>query len=208
MTAAGGVEVLLFDLGGVVIDIDFDRIFARWAEHAGCDPSRFRVRLADDAAYQRHERGEIDAAQFFAGVRSTFGIDIPDAQLLDGWNAIFVGETPGMSRLLADAARRFPLYAFTNTNRAHEQYWSRRFSGVLAHFQGIFVSSTMGSRKPEAAAFDHVIRAIGVPANRILFFDDSAVNIAGARARGLQAVHVGSIADVEGALADLGVDDI
>ena len=73
----------------------------------------------------------------------------------------------------------------------------------LAHFRGIFVSSTIGLRKPDAVAFDHVVEAIGVPADRILFFDDSAVNIAGARARGLQAVQVGSIADVERALAEL-----
>ncbi|HLN07847.1 MAG TPA: HAD family phosphatase [Xanthobacteraceae bacterium] len=197
------VEALLFDLGGVVIEIDFDRVFARWAEHSGCDPSRFRARFPDGTGYEHHERGEIDADRFFANLRSSFGIDIPDAQLLDGWNALFVGEVPGMASLLAGAARQFPLYAFTNTNRAHEQRWSKRFSGALRHFRDIYVSSTIGLRKPDGEAFDYVVRAIGVPAGRILFFDDSITNIEGARARGLQAVRVGSVADVESALAGL-----
>jgi glucose-1-phosphatase len=198
---ANTADVLLFDLGRVVIDIDFDRAFARWAEHAGCDPARFRERFPHGTGYERHETGEIDADAYFANLRSSFGIDISNAQMLDGWNAIFVGEMPGMSGLLTRAARRFPLYAFTNSNREHELYWSRRYSDVLRHFKEIYVSSTIGLRKPEAEAYDYVVQAIGVPADRILFFDDSPVNIDGARARGLQAVQVRSSADVASALA-------
>jgi putative hydrolase of the HAD superfamily len=58
-------------------------------------------------------------------------------------------------------------------------------------------------RKPEAEAYDYVVRAIGVSADRIVFFDDSLENIEGARARGLQAVHVKSGADLADALAVL-----
>ena len=58
-------------------------------------------------------------------------------------------------------------------------------------------------RKPKAEAYDYVVRAIGVSANRIVFFDDTVENIEGARARGLQAVHVKSGADLADALAVL-----
>ena len=54
-------------------------------------------------------------------------------------------------------------------------------------------------------AYDHVVKEIGVPAARIVFFDDSADNIEGARARGLVAVHVTSTRDVADALAALGI---
>ena len=67
----------------------------------------------------------------------------------------------------------------------------------------VYVSSTIGLRKPEAEAYDYVVRAIGVSADRIVFFDDSLENIEGARARGLQAVHVKSGADLADALAVL-----
>jgi putative hydrolase of the HAD superfamily len=195
------VDALVFDLGRVVIDIDFERAFARWAEHAGCDPQFIGKRFSPDAAFQRHERGEIAGEAYFAGLCNSLGIDLTHAQMLDGWNAIFVGEMPGMAELLAAAARRLPLYALTNSNREHELYWSREFAGILRHFREIYVSSTIGSRKPDAEVYRHVVGAIGVPAERIVFFDDKFENIEGARACGLQAVLVTSIADVANALA-------
>ena len=133
------------------------------------------------------------------------GITLSDAQFLEGWNAIFAGEMPGIAALLARAAKRLPLYAFSNTNRAHVEHFSEAYAGVLGHFREIFLSSTIGLRKPDAAAYDHVVKAIGVPAGRIVFFDDSAENIKGARARGLTAVHVTSPDDVAHALAALGL---
>jgi len=200
-----GTDALLFDLGGVVIDIDFNRAFARWAKHAGCDERHVRERFSQDAAYCRHEVGEIGIADYFASLRDSLGIDLSDAQLLDGWNAIYIGEIPGVAALLARARERIPLYAFTNTNRAHEACWSVQFAGIATLFTKVFVSSTMGLRKPERAAFELVVKDIGVPAGRIVFFDDNPDNVAGARACGLQAVHVTSRADVERTLAALGL---
>jgi putative hydrolase of the HAD superfamily len=198
-------DALLFDLGRVVLDIDFSRALDCWAGHAGCEPAHLVGRFSPDDAYKRHERGEISDAEFFAALRGSLGIDVSDAQFLEGWNAIFAGEMPEIAGLLARAARRLPLYAFSNTNRAHEAHFSKSFAPVLAHFQKVFLSSTIGLRKPDAAAYDHVVREIGVPADRIVFFDDVVENIEGARARGLQAVHVTSTRDVADALAALGI---
>ena len=107
--------------------------------------------------------------------------------------------------MLAKAGQRMPLYAFSNTNPAHVAHFSRAYADVLGHFREIFLSSTIGLRKPDAEAYDHVVKAIGVPASRILFFDDVAANIEGARSRGLAAVHVTSMDDVAKALTALGI---
>jgi FMN phosphatase YigB (HAD superfamily) len=198
-------DALLFDLGRVVLDIDFSRALACWSGHAGCEPAQLIERFSPDDAYKRHERGESSDAEFFAALRDSLGIKVTDAQFLEGWNAIFAGEMLGIEALLARAAQRLPLYAFSNTNRAHEAHFSQAFAGVLGHFQKLFLSSTIGLRKPDAAAYDHVVKAIGVPAERIVFFDDSLENIEGARARGLLAVHVTSTRDVAEALEALGI---
>jgi glucose-1-phosphatase len=203
LLAPGSADALLFDLGRVVIDIDFNRTLASWAEHAGCEPADLVARFVRDDVYKRHERGEIDDATFFAGLRASLGIDVADQQLLAGWNALFIGEMAGMAPLLARAGQRVPLYAFSNTNRAHEAHVTQHFADILGHFREIFLSSTIGLRKPDAGAYDHVVKAIGVPAARIVFFDDLMENIEGARARGLTAVHVTSTRDVADALAAL-----
>ena len=201
----GSTDALLFDLGRVVIDIDFSRAIDCWAGHAGCRPSEIAARYVRDEDYQRHETGAISDAEYFASLRTSLGIDLSDAQFLEGWNAIFAGEMPGIAPLLARAANRLPLYALSNTNRSHVEHFSVAHADLLGHFRDLYLSSTIGLRKPDRAAYDHVIGAIGVPASRILFFDDLAENIEGARASGLMAVHVTSSADVADALTALGI---
>lgn len=199
------VDVLLFDLGRVVLDINFDSVMATWADHAGCAPAELASRFVVNDSFKHHETGRIDDATFFADLRQSLGVGLTDAQFLEGWNAIFAGEMPGIAPLLAGAAQRLPLYAFSNTNPAHVTHFSKAYADVLSHFREIFLSSSIGLRKPDAEAYDHVVKAIGVPASRILFFDDSAANIEGARARGLHAVHVTSMDDVARALTALEV---
>ena len=203
--SAHSADALLFDLGRVVLDIDFNKVVAIWAGHAGCAPAQLVGRFSPNDAWRRHERGEISDAAFFDGLRGSLGIAISDAQFLEGWNAIFTGEMPDIAAQLARAEQHLPLYAFSNTNGAHVAHFSQAYAGVLGHFREIYLSSSIGLRKPEAAAYDHVVKAIGVPASRIVFFDDSAENIAGARARGLTAVHVTSPHDVAKTLAALGI---
>ena len=203
--APGDADALLFDLGRVVLDIDSSRTLQCWAGHAGCEPVQLGQRFRHNEMYQRHETGEISDEAFFAGLRSSLGIDISDSQFAEGWNAIFVGEIPGIRQLLARAARRLPLYAFSNTNAPHVAFFSGQYAEVLGHFRQIFLSSTIGLRKPDAEAYDHVVQAIGVPAGRIVFFDDLAENIEGARERGLKAVLVNSAEDVATALEALGI---
>ena len=201
----GSADALLFDLGRVVLDVDFNKTLACWAAHAGFEPAQLVDRFALDDTYKRHETGEITDAEFFASLRGSLGISLSDDQFLDGWNAIFSGEMPGISALLARASQHLPLYAFSNTNGAHVAHFSRAYADVLGHFREIFLSSSIGLRKPDAAAYDHVVRAIGAPAPRIVFFDDLAENIEGARACGLIAVHVTAPHDVAEALAALGI---
>jgi putative hydrolase of the HAD superfamily len=206
LLSPGAADALLFDLGRVVLDIDFSKVVACWAGHAGCEPAHLAGRFSwRDEFYQQHEKGEISDAEFFAALRALLGVELSDAQFLQGWNEIFAGEMPGIAPLLQRAAQRLPLYAFSNTNAAHVEHFSETYAGVLGHFREIFLSSAIGLRKPDAAAYDHVVKAIGVPASRIVFFDDLAENIEGARACGLTAVHVTSPDDVAHTLAALGI---
>jgi len=193
----------------VVIDLDQARAHARWAELASVPMSDIaalvRERILAKEAYCRHERGEISDAQFFAHLRQQLKLALSDAQFVDGWNSIFIGEIPGIRRVLANLQGLLPLYAFSNTNVAHHAYWSRHFRDLLAPFRKIYLSHEIGARKPEPAAFRTVVADMGLAPDRVLFFDDSAENVAGARACGLMAVEVTTAAQIEAALCDFGV---
>lgn len=198
--ALGPVQALLFDLGGVLVELDWEAVFAYWAGRCGADPAALRERFAFDAAYERHERGEIAAGEYFEALRARLGIALPDADFHAGWNRVFAREIAPTVALLRRIDPRMPLYLFSNTNAVHHAAWSRRYAEALAPFREVFVSSGIGMRKPQRAAFEHVANAIGAAPSRILFFDDSDANVAGARAAGMRAVHVRSPRDVERAV--------
>jgi glucose-1-phosphatase len=201
----GDADALLFDIGRVVLDIDFDKAVACWAAHADRTPSDIAARFVRGETYRNHEVGKISDADYFDSLRTLLGVRLTDEQFLEGWNAIFAGEMPDIARLLPRAAEKMPLYAFSNTNPAHVEYFSKAYAGLLGNFRELYLSSTIGLRKPDAAAYDHVVKSIGVPASRIVFFDDLAENIEAARAYGLKAVHVRSSDDIADALAALGI---
>jgi len=203
--SAAKVDALLFDLGGVIMSIDWERAFSRWAADSGQRSEVLRSRYRFDAPYERHERGEIDAREYYAALRSSLGIDLTDEQFAAGWGAIFTGEIAETVELLRSVKGRVPMYAFSNTNVAHQRIWSKQFESALGLFEKVFVSCELGSRKPQREAFEMISRSIGVPRERILFFDDTLENVDGARDAGLQAVHVKTPQDVKDALRRVGI---
>ena len=203
MSVQARVEAVVFDLGGVLLEIDFGRVFAAWAEYAGVSPEVIRARYRMDAAYEQHERGEISARQYFSSLRDSLGISLSDAQFEAGWNEVVRGEIPGVAALIAQAAQRLPLYVFSNTNAMHYAHWGPSHAGLLKRFRRLFMSHEMGLRKPEARAFEHIAAEIGVRLPKLLFFDDTAENVHAALALGMQAVQVTSTEDVRIALSRL-----
>ena len=193
-------QALLFDLGGVILQIEFDRAIQAWADSAGVPAEQVGARFSLDAGYEAHERGELDPAGYCAHLRQTLGLDLPDEPLLAGWNQIFVGEVPEVGPLLASLAKSLPLYAFSNTNTAHRTFWQARYRGILAPFSQVFCSCDLGLRKPTTDAYLEVCERIGVAPARIVFFDDVLENVEGARTAGLRAHQVNSATDIRAAL--------
>jgi putative hydrolase of the HAD superfamily len=191
------VKALLFDIGGVVIDFDFQRVFARWAGDSGRRIEEIQSKFSFDHRFEAFERGEIKATDYFHSLRSTLGIDISDGQFEEGWNSVYIGEIEGMARLLEFARQRLPIYAFTNSNAVHKTVWSTQFGKILSRFHTVFNSSDIGHRKPEPDAFHFIADATGIDLHQTVFYDDLAENIAGAQAVGMKTVHVRSICDVE-----------
>jgi FMN phosphatase YigB (HAD superfamily) len=199
------VDALIFDLGGVLVDVDFRRVLAEWAIAANVAQDRLAARFGPDEAYCAHERGELNETEYFASLRESLAIDLRDEQFLSGWNAIFGAPIEGMEWLVRALSRKLPVYVFSNTNRAHRAHWGPRYRALLAPIREVICSCDIGLRKPDPQAFLHVASRIGVKPSRAVFFDDLEDNVAGARAAGLHAFRSVCAADIRNALEQLGI---
>ena len=198
------IEALLFDMGGVVIDIDFDQALQIWKEYSALPIGEIQRRFTMDAAYERHERGEIDASEYFAHIRNVLELDASDSDIVLGWNAIFIGEIAETVNSILSVRDQIPCFAFTNSNPTHQVTWMAAYPRVVTSFHRIFVSCEIGLRKPERAAFNAIADATGINLAAMLFFDDSIENVVGARDAGLPAVHVKTPLNVKQALVEFG----
>ena len=196
-------QALVFDLGGVLIDIDFGRAFAAWSGAAGVPAAAIAARFSVDEPYCAHERGEIDERGYFAHLRCELGIELPDDILRAGWNAIIGEPLPGIDAVVRELAQRFPLYVFSNTNAAHVAHFTPRLRSLFAHFRRVLTSCDVGKRKPEPEAFARLATLIGAPPSGLVFYDDAQENVAGARRAGLQAHRVRSAAEIRAISANL-----
>ncbi len=190
------IDAIVFDLGGVLVDVDFRRALERWAAGTGEPAEHLAGRFRRDDAYCAHERGELDDARYFAHLRSVLGMAIGDEQMLAGWNAALGEPLPGVEALVRRLASRVPLYVFSNTNPAHIAHFTPRYRSLLSHFRATYTSCAIGARKPEAQAFARVAERIGAPPARLAFFDDLEENVAGAARAGLQAFRVSSADEI------------
>lgn len=197
------VSALLFDLGGVLFNISFDRALEGWQSMSTLSKDEMRRAFSFDEAYQRHERGEMRREEYFDHLRRRLQLRGSDDEIEMAWNAIFLDEIPSTLALVQEARHRFPCYAFSNSNHTHCRAWRAKYPRIIEAFDRVFVSCDIGVRKPEAAAFMYIADNIGVAPGSILFFDDTHENVTGAVAAGLQAVHVRGPADVEGVLRTL-----
>jgi putative hydrolase of the HAD superfamily len=182
------IRAAIFDLGGVVIDIDLTAIPRRLAELTGASAGTIEAILRQ-GDYDRLDSGRMDTAEFHRWFVERLGHPIPLADFEDGWNALYRGLIPGIDRLLPDLAGRLRLVALTNTNDSHARRWRPLYAPILSHFERLFLSCEIGVCKPDPAAFQHVLAYLQLPAADVAFIDDTPANVEAARQLGLAGIH-------------------
>lgn len=179
-------NTLVFDLGKVVLDFDYQRFF-RALEKAG-HPAEPAKRVVWEC-YQSLdlERGLSDFELFYRQVSERLGLKMPRAEFTLAWQDIFTLNQPVVDLINKLDGR--PRYLLSNTNSAHAEWIRSRFAGALNLFDHCFFSNELKLVKPEPAIYRAVEAASGAVAHQHLFFDDLAANIEGARLAGWQAVQ-------------------
>jgi putative hydrolase of the HAD superfamily len=198
------IEAVIFDLGGVLIHFDFERAHSRIAELSGLDSKKVRERIVANADFLAFESGDIDERQFHLSVQKSLDCTLPYETFKEFWNGIFKQEATATVELARQLRRTIKVGLLSNTNVLHFDYLKDRMS-VLSELDHVFVSHEMRCRKPTPQSYQHVLQVMQLPPERVVFVDDLAENIAGARAVGMHGIHATDEAAVKLGLQQLGL---
>jgi putative hydrolase of the HAD superfamily len=198
---ANSERVLLFDLGGVLVDIaPADRMLAS----LGLPSEReLAARFPGAAPWISLEIGQIDGPAFAIEFAKAFEVTLDPARVLSEFEAWNLGFYPGAVETLTALRDRHRTAVLSNTNEVH---WTR-LAGEMAIptlVEVAFASHLIGLRKPDAACYHYVATQLGVTPADLVFFDDNEANIEGALSLGIDAHRVEGIAALRERLADLG----
>ncbi len=198
------LDVLLFDLGGVLIDFaGFDELSRLLP--GSPDRAEVRARWIESESVQRFERGEITPLEFARGVIGELELAFSPDDFITAFVGWARGPYPGARSLLERLHRTHRLACLSNSNELHTPLHRRSIEPLMERY---YFSNELGQVKPEREIFDHVIRDLGVPPQRIAFFDDTPVNVEAARGAGLKAYEVDGIEALEIRLRRLGMLDL
>lgn len=181
----------IFDMGNVIIDIDFKRVLGVWSNLSGTPLAVLNERFSMGDIFQKHERGEISDEDFATGLCEEMGIALSFEQFSAGWQAVFVGLRPEVITLfksLREQGNR--VVVLSNTNRLHLNYWPEHYPEIEANTDALYLSQDIGMRKPELQIFNYVLNKEGVSASQAVFFDDVLENVEAARSLGINGVLV------------------
>ncbi len=198
------VDIVLFDLGGVLID--FGGVEPMKAL-AGIDHDDELWRRWLTCPWVRHfERGGCAADEFAAGIVDDWNLPVEPAAFLAEFATWPGGVLAGADELLCDTQRVMPAGCLSNTNALH---WEHNFGHwpILEAFDYCFLSFELGAVKPDRELFDAVAARVPTPPGRVLFLDDNRLNVEGAAAAGFLTEHVRGVDEARRALVRRGVID-
>jgi HAD superfamily hydrolase (TIGR01509 family) len=201
--AATRFDAILFDLGGVLIELAGVEQMLAWCPDVS-DTAELWRRWLRSSAVRRYETGSATREAFAAEMIAEFGLPVDAPTFLRAFEHWPRALYPGATDLLAALAPRYRLASVSNTNELHWEKFRRDWS-LPAHFHHNFPSHEVGMLKPDADYFAHVLAALGVPAGRVLFVDDNALNVDAAAQLGIVARRVTGLDGVRETLDALGL---
>lgn len=188
------IKALIFDMGGVLVDLDIEDCKKVFKEKLGY----YDIDNIIDACHQKGiygdlEEGTLSAEDFrtivMAGSRP--GASVEDID--EAMSHILVGIDPAKVQLLKDLSEKYDLYMLSNNNPICLPFSSRMFDEAGIPLKDIFIkcffSFEMKALKPSRKFYEAVVREIGLPAEQMLFIDDSQRNVDGSIEAGLPAVY-------------------
>ena len=198
------IKAILFDLGDVIIGLDFARAYRAAADLSPytADEIPGIIRQADLA--NPYERGELSSAVFHRRFCDALDMDVPFDHFRQLWGDMFEPVPLLDDAFLGALATNYRLVLLSNTNELHFEFIRDHYT-VLRHFDELVLSYQVGVMKPKPEIYIEAIRRAGCEPNECFYTDDKPVNVEAGARLGLQAVVFENPGQLRDSLAEHGV---
>jgi HAD superfamily hydrolase (TIGR01509 family) len=187
---------IIFDLGGVIINIDTKRTEEAFTKMGAIDFRNFFGHGFAASFFVDYEIGKISDRQFIDELKKMTHTDSSDQAIIEAWNALLLDFPADRIDLLNGLRKRYRLFLLSNTNALHltafQKMYADDFSGNLLddHFEKAYYSHLIGQRKPNRESYERVIEENNLKPDETLFVDDAKINVEGANAVGLIGLYL------------------
>ena len=188
------IRNIVFDLGGVLVDLDF-KAAINGLQEAGFTNVKEQLMAFDRGGiFQKFEVGEITADEFRTAIRENSTVTLTDEEVDALWNLMLLEIPREKLELILELRGKYMVYLLSNTNSIHWDYvcknaFNYRGFRVEDYFEETFLSYEMHLAKPDKAIFEKMLHDANLLAEETLFIDDSEANCKAAEEVGIHAHH-------------------
>jgi putative hydrolase of the HAD superfamily len=205
VTSVTEISLILFDLNGVLYRYDREARIAHLSLVTKQSADAVRAAIWDSGFEDSGDAGALDAAEYLRGFGACLGCELAEADWVAAQQAAVVPVAATLA-LLSDIRSGVRCGVLTNNNLLVLRHFAALYPEVAALVgDRACVSAEFGARKPDADAYRSCVARLGVAPAATLFVDDSAANVAGARAAGLAGYEFTSAEELAGELGRRGL---
>ena len=176
-----GVKTIIFDLGGVIVDLDRNRAVCNF-EKAGLKNAEEVIgAYLQGGIFMQFEEGSLDREAFYKEFRSLVGKETPCDEIDNGWMGFVGGIQQYKLDMLDELRKKYAIYLLSNTNPvvmewAYSPAFSKEGRILPDYFDKLYLSYKIGKSKPNRAIYEYVIKDAGITPQETLFIDDGKAN--------------------------------
>ncbi|MCE5332335.1 MAG: HAD family phosphatase [Bacteroidales bacterium] len=198
MKQFSNISTLIFDFGGVIINLDMSLCIQNFKNLGVDDVEQYLSNFGQKEFFLQFEKGQIGTSEFRDEIRKLSRRTLSDKEIDDAWCSFLRDIPVEKLELLLKLRKRYRLLALSNTNPLHIETiaaaeFAKAGKGKTIHdfFDKCYFSYEMGMTKPDVEIFEALLKDAGVKPEQCLFLDDGAKNIDTASKLGIQTYLVG-----------------
>ncbi len=186
-------NAIIFDLGGVIINLDYHRTANAFIDLGLKNFNEIYSKAQQTHLFDDFEKGILPPENFRAELMKYLPSETTDEQIDKAWNAMLLDIPPERVEFLRQLGRHFRIFLLSNTNVIHVKSFTEMAAGKFGEgkfestFEKYYYSCNMGLRKPDREIFEAVLKENQLLREQTLFVDDSIQHVSGARQIGLPA---------------------